>query len=271
VASSDAFSEAVSALGRLRVQVNTEITNGSWSSNSHAEVEALGFVMLAVGAVESVQILARANVATVVAGTAAARAAYEAVVTCTWMLAPSDPYERESRWMTLFLDERTYWARMAEEAKTRKDDQPVVDAMDAEVQRIQRIIDNVQPQFVQRGLPPMRRLPNRDEQLNEIGERNTYVLYKTACQLVHPTIRALAQVRDLAASHSGKADEALYHWRTAPRDWTTAMLLAIHALRLGLNTVGHQLGPGKQLSSEFRALHDAAVFAVLKMANGESS
>src|SRR6266851_9309733 len=205
MASSDLFSEAVSALGRLRVQVNTEITNGDWSSNSHAEVEALGFVMLAVGAVESVQVLARANVATVVAGTAAARAAYEAVATCTWMLAPSDPYERERRWMALFLDERSYWTRMADEAKTRKDGQPLIDAMDAEVQSIQRIIDKVHSQFVRRGLPPMRRLPSLDEQLNEIGERNTYVLYKTACQLVHPSIRALSQVRDFAASHSGKA------------------------------------------------------------------
>jgi hypothetical protein len=117
----------------------------------------------------------------------------------------------------------------------------------------------------------MRRLPTLDEQLNEIGERNTYVLYKTACQLVHPSIRALSQVRDLAASHSGKADEAQYRWRTEPRDWTTALLLAIHALRLGLNTVGHRLGAGKQLSSEFRELHDVAVDAARTMAEADRS
>jgi len=270
VARTDAFTEAVTALGRLRGQVNDEITNGSWSSNSHAEVEALGFVMLAVGAVESVQILARANVATVVAGTAAARAAYEAVVTCTWMLAPSDPFERDRRWMALFHDERAYWTRMALEAKTRNDTDQVIDAMDAEVTRIQRIIDKVQPNFDARGLPPMRRLPTLDDQLNEIGERGTYVLYKTACQLVHPTIRALSQVRDMPASHSGEADAALYQWRTEPGDWAIALLLAIHALSLGMNTVGQQLGAGKQLSMEFRVLHDAAVNATRTMAESES-
>jgi len=261
----NAFSDSISALTRLRLQVNAEITNGDWNSKSHAEIEALGFVMLAVGAVESVEILAKASVATVVAGTAAARAAYEAVVTCAWMLTSSDPYERSRRWMLLFLDERAYWNRMAHEAKTRKDSQPLIDASYAEVQRIQRIIDNLQPQLDARGLPATRKLPKIEERLDEIGERNAYVLYKTACQLVHPSIRALSHVREFVAHRPGEA-EATYRWRTTPRDWATALLLAIHALRLGLDTVGQKLGGGKPLSAEFRDLHDAAVRAVQAIA-----
>jgi len=221
--------------------------------------------MLAIGAVESVEILAKANLATVIAGTAAARAAYEAVVTCAWMLAPNDSYERERRWMALFLDERAYWKRMSDEALSRKDSQETVDAIQAEVDRVHRLIDRVQPQFDSRGLPPMQRLPTVEDRLDEIGDRTTYVLYKNASQLVHPSIRSLRQVRDLASSHGSTAAEATYRWRTTPRDWTAALLLAIHALRLGLDTAVQKLGAGCELSAEFRQLHDIAIAAARTM------
>lgn len=222
--------------------------------------------MLTIGDVASIEALAKTRMTMVVAGTAAARAAYEAVVTCAWMLAPNDGFERDRRWMALFLDERAYWSRMSEEAKARGDGQPVVDAMEAEVKRIQQIIDQVEPQFDERGLPQIRRLPTVDERLEGIGERGSYLLYKTACQLVHPSTRALAQVRDLVSTHNKKHDEAKHGWRTKPSDWTTAFLLGIHAMRLGLETLGQRLQPTKQLSSEVRQLHDAAVVAVQAMA-----
>ena len=167
--------------------------------------------------------------------------------------------------MALFLDERAYWKRMSDEALSRKDSQETVDAIQAEVDRVHRLIDRVQPQFDSRGLPPMQRLPTVEDRLDEIGDRTTYVLYKNASQLVHPSIRSLRQVRDLASSHGSTAAEATYRWRTTPRDWTAALLLAIHALRLGLDTAVQKLGAGCELSAEFRQLHDIAIAAARTM------
>jgi hypothetical protein len=254
--------EAATALGRLRSAVDREVAAGQWNSASHADAEALGFMMLAIGDVASIEVLAKTRLTLVVAATAAARSAYETVATCSWMLAPNHGYERDRRWMALFLDERAYWTRMADEARSRNDGQPVIDAIEAEVTRIQAIIDNVQPQFDKHGLPPMKRMPTFDQQLDEIGERANYVLYKTASQLVHPSTRGLSQVRDLVSTHTDHNANAIYEWRTRPRDWTTGLMLGIHAMRLGLETLSHRLLPAKQVNSEIRQLHDAAMVTV---------
>ena len=72
---------------------------------SHADAESLAFMQLAIGNAAAVEVLAKADFRLVVAGTAAARAAYEEVVTCAWMLAPDDLAERDRRWMALYVDE----------------------------------------------------------------------------------------------------------------------------------------------------------------------
>lgn len=259
------LTDAASALGRLRSAVDREVAQGEWNSASHADAEALGFMMLAICDVASIELLAKTRLTLVVPATAAARSAYETAVTCAWILKPRGGHERERRWMALFLDERAYWSRMAEEAKARGDGQPVIDAMDDEVKRIQAIIDNVEPQLDKHGLPPMKRMPPVDQQLDEIGERGNYVLYKTACQLVHPTTRGLSQVRDLVATHTDTTSDATYAWRTKPRDWTSALLLGIHSMRLGLVTLCNALQPPKALGQEIRHMHDDAVMAVQAM------
>ena len=68
----------------------------------------LAFMQLAIGNVAAIETLAKTDVRFVMAGTAAARAAYEVVVTATWMVATTDLAERDRRWMALFLDERKF-------------------------------------------------------------------------------------------------------------------------------------------------------------------
>ena len=248
--------EVIAALAQLRVEVEKILADGGWGMSSHADTEALAFMQLAIGDVGAIETLARRDIRLVIAGTAAARSAYEGVVTCAWMLAPNDLGERDRRWMALFVDERAYWKRMVEEATKRGDPPATVNGLQTEVQRVDALIAGVQPQFdaIRAGVP--RKLPKFDELLEEVGQGHHYVSYKTACQLVHPTTRALALVRDLQASHADEPPLATYAYRTTARDWTVAISLGAESLAFGLDTIGRRLPPGRTLSGVVAELFD---------------
>lgn len=70
---------------------------------------------------------------------------------------------------------------------------PILQSLQAEVQRVEAIIAEVGPQLAAVGAGVPQRLPAFDERLEQVGQGHQYVVYKTACQWVHPTTRALAQ------------------------------------------------------------------------------
>lgn len=99
-----------------------------------------------------------------------------------------------------------------------------------------------------------------DERLEEVGQGRNYVVYKAACQFVHPTTRALATVRDLRETHGTDTAFASYHYRTSDRDWTSAVLLGAEALAFGLQTVCSRLQtPAQPLSQQVAQLFNAVV------------
>jgi hypothetical protein len=258
--------DAVRSLRELHAAVDRTLGAGPWKSASHADAEALAFMQLVMGDVAAIELLGETNIHFVIAGTAAARAAYETVVTCAWMLTPDSSGERDRRWMALFKDEYAYWTRMVEEAVTRKDQEPIVQDLKAEVSRVEQIISNVGPQLQALGLAPMQRMPALDERLQEVGQERNYVLYKTACQYVHPTTRALATVRDLYPAHSDEVRDVTYQWRMTARDWTTALLLGAESLAFGLETLGSRLQPAQKLTTEVVELFNAVASRVRAMA-----
>jgi hypothetical protein len=252
--------DSITALAALRRAVDKALGQGEWTSASHADGEALAFMALAIANVAAIETLARENVHLVIGATAAGRSAYEGVITCAWMLAPDDVGERDRRWMGLFSEESAYWARMILEATEREDSQVILDALNQEAVRVAAIIDNVKPQFDALGLEPLKKFPTMDERLVQVGQRRNYVLYKTACQFVHPTTRALATVRDLHATHGTDSEFASYHYRTTARDWVAAILLGAEALAFGLETVNSRLRqPAGARSQEVAGLFNAVV------------
>jgi hypothetical protein len=250
--------DVIAALAALRTRVEKVLDEGGWvMAGSHAETEALAFMQLAIGNVAAIETLARADPRLVIAATAAGRSAYEGIVTLAWMLAPDDLAERDRRWMALFFEERAFWQRVVDEAIKRGDSQTIVINLQAEVQRVGALIDAVQPQLAATGAGAIpRKLPIFEVRLEEVGQGRHFVTYKVACQLVHPTTRALAQVRDLQA-HADEIPLATYSYRTKPRDWTVAISLAAESLAFGLETIGRRLPPGRELSPEVADLFNA--------------
>jgi hypothetical protein len=259
------FQQAISSLAALRQTVEKEMAAAEWALRSHADTEAPGFMQLAIADVAAVELMAARDIRLIVPATAAARAAYEVVVTCAWMLASADLAERDRRWMALFLDERKYWQRIVVEAEERKDEQHIIDALKAEVSRVQAIIDAVEPQLKTAGLGKLEGLPIMELRLEEVDQAKNYVLYKTACQLVHPTTRMLAQVRDLHAAHSDEGPIATYTFRTTERNWIVALLLSAEAMTFGLDTLCHRLVPSRPMSDEAVNHFNAVMMAVQSM------
>jgi hypothetical protein len=108
----------------------------------------------------------------VIPATGAARSAFESVVTAAWMVAPDDAAERDRRWLALFVEERSYWKRMVEEAKERKDTAQVIADLEQEHARADQILAEVKPQFDAIGSPQPEKLPTMDLRLEAVQRRH---------------------------------------------------------------------------------------------------
>ena len=255
------LAEPLDLLRQLRELVEATLAGKQWDSFSHADTEALAFMHLANTDVAAVVRLGHETVDFVIPATGAARSAFESVVTAGWMVAPDEAAERDRRWLALFVEERSYWKRMVEEAKERKDTAQIIADLEQEHSRVDQILAEVKPQFDAIGSPQPGKVPTMDLRLEAVGLKRQYVAYKTACQLVHPAIRALSLVRDLG-DHAQGVDVASFSHRTRERDWVPAILLGAESMYFGLETLGKRLQPSRDLYSEAVAPFNAVVDTV---------
>jgi hypothetical protein len=221
-------------LAELRKELEDLLPTLDLATRCHADAEVPAFMQLAYGNVAAVEVLAKRDGRFVVAGTAAARAAYEAVVTAAWMVWTPDLGERDRRWLSLFVEEEGFWRVAIRDAIGRNDRHDIIDGLAAEQKRVAAIIGEVSPQLAALGIGPATKMPTFDERLIQVGQPH-YVVYKTACQFVHPATRGLSLVRDLLAAHSNDVPLTTYGYRTTERDWTTAVLLAAESIWFGLD------------------------------------
>lgn len=243
------------------MEVERVVEVAEWSSQSHGDTEALAFLQLAIADVAAVESLS-SDVRWVVPAAGAARSAYESAVTAAWMLEPLDLAERDRRWMAIFADEAAYWSRLVEAATERADPMAVVDALRAEVTRVDAIIREVQPQLDAVSAGAISRMPSIEQRLKDVGQERHYATYRSSCQLVHPASRALAQVRDLTEAHDNEAPMATYGFRTRPRDWTPTLLLAAEALAFGTMRMLAQSPPRTRVVNQVAQLFNDTVSSV---------
>ena len=123
------------------------------------------------------------------------------------------------------------------------------------------MIADFQPQLDAVGGGTAKPMPRFDNLLQQVGKRRIYVVYKTACQIVHPATRALSLVRDLKDAHSNEPPVATFGYRTTEQDWTTAVLLGAESLSFGLETLTRWL-QAPQMSPRARGLFNSIVAQV---------
>jgi hypothetical protein len=249
--------DSLALLADLRKEMEDLLPAVNWASRCHADTEVLAFIQLVIGNVAAIEVLAKADVRLVVAGTAASRAPYEEVVTAAWMVWTDDLAERDRRWMALFVDEEKFWRTMVDEAVKRKDRDELIKDLQRQGTRATSIIAQVQPQLAVAGVGRVEQMPSFDKRLEQVGQPH-YVVYKTACQFTHPATRSLALVRDLGDAHSNDVPVADYGYRTTERDWTTAILLGAESLWFGLETLATRMG-APPVTPRARGLFNAIV------------
>lgn len=241
--------DSLALLVDLRKEMENLLPAVNWVIRSHGDAEVLAFMQLAIANVAAVETLAKTNIHFVVAGTAAARDAYEEVATAAWMVGTDDLPERERRWMALFVDEQKFWRTMIDEARKRvarkdppdKDDLAFVTNLEGQERRVKKMIASAQPQLTAAGGGEAEKMPSIEQRLTAVGQHH-YLVYRTACQFTHAATRSLSLVRDLKTAHDKDIDVAAYAYRTTEADWTTAVLLAAESLAFGLETLATRMG-----------------------------
>lgn len=227
--------ESLALLADLRKEVEDLLPAVDWTTRCHADSEVLAFMQLAIGNVAAIDTLAKRDVRFVVAGTAAARAAYEEVVTAAWMVWTDDLAERDRRWTSLFVEERGFWRMIVGGAIKRRDSTMYLMGLREQHWKTE-LIEDLQPKLTLAGAGTVEPLPKFDKRLAQVGQPH-YLVYRNACQLIHPATRSLSLVRDLLAAHSNEVLATNYGYRTTERDWTTAVLLGAESLWFGLDTL----------------------------------
>lgn len=203
-------------------------------SGAHADLDALAFVQIVTVHTMAIERLGALDPQFLLPAMAAARAAYEAATAAAWLVEPTDAAERERRWLRLFVTEMSDWRVMKDEAAAQGDPAETLAGFDAEIVRVQNLLMGLQPLTLSDERMPQ--FPNVPQRLREINESESYVMYRVACQFVHPASRSLGQVRSLTV-HADAHPPITLEFCREPRDWSIVLLLAGVALDLAAGVI----------------------------------
>jgi hypothetical protein len=183
---------------------------------ARADIEALRLIEIATVHVDAMSHLARADIPTsILPAASASRSGYEAAFIAAWLLGPTDPVERDQRWLGYLADHVRFYRSLAEEFKDR--DEEIRDSMT----KVQAYWEAVGGKFAE-GLPDGRKtaisysgvkgaLPEKKKQ---------YYMYRSVSQLVHaePTAISFAPV-ELRLADDPKQEPLDYSLHSEPAQW----------------------------------------------------
>ena len=171
----DLIEEGIGRLLRARAGVDPGF--GTYESS----VEARNLLNLTVRNLEAIVELARRDLVLVPAAAVLARSVFEISVRVIWLLYPSDPFERESRWLVhLRTEENAHikWARLVEqlggdaESSIRLSDQ------------FRSFREGVSAKLPP-GTPTLDKVPDLRAMLRSLGEERKYLYYMRLSQFTH--------------------------------------------------------------------------------------
>jgi hypothetical protein len=151
--------------------------------------DCLNLLYLSIRHVDSVVALATTDVVLWSPGITVARAALESSVRALWMVIPTDPFEREARWLSYLKDEaetrERFSKRLSKEAAVRRPSRKhLEDATEARSR-----FETVQRLLAERGQSP-RPMPKFDAMLQQTKVRSPYSQYIVGSQFTHGTLWA---------------------------------------------------------------------------------
>ena len=148
-----------------------------------ADYEAKTLLWLIVRNVEGVYELARKDLVLLPPAMSAARSAFEIAIRALWLLAPSDPFQREVRWLAHLQTEENYLDRVANRLQLMG----IPSTECANQAAVARKFRLDVTQLLPRGYSPLKKIPNLEEMLASLGLKDRYLNYIEFSQFAHGT------------------------------------------------------------------------------------
>lgn len=171
---------------------------GRWES----EVEAINLISLAATHAFAASSLARSSTSLLPAVIPLARATMESGARSYWLLGPSDPFEREARWL----------AHLEGEVSIQKRLETAFSSAPENSIHVRKFLDGVRSKMPPNIVIP-KQVPKFDEMLRSIGMPEKYTVYAFLSQTTHATHHGLSSYRKHLGSMKTFGDFS------SPADW----------------------------------------------------
>jgi hypothetical protein len=147
------------------------------------KAECLNLLALIIRDVESITTLGKCDLVLLPSAMNLTRSVLEKAVRILWMLDPSDPFDREVRWLAHLHTEENYYDRISNRMiELGIDNQQILKNRET-ISEFRRGITEVLP----KPYKPMKEIPNLSKMMKDIGEADKYPTYILLSQYVHGT------------------------------------------------------------------------------------
>lgn len=178
---------------------------GKWE----AEVEAMLLLNMVIRYIEAILELSRIDLVLLPGANVLARAVFEVAIKSAWMVQPSDPYDREVRWVAHVKDD----ARLNEQVTTRVTKSGGDPRMFQERGATLRDFANKVAAKLPAGYSELPGNPSVESMLEDIGTKHMYPIYSILSAYIHGGHASTGHYR----KHLGRFKE--FGEFTSPAEW----------------------------------------------------
>lgn len=184
-----------------------------------ADVEARKMIIYIIRNVESVITLAQRDLVLLPGALSISRTAYEASLKSQWLLDPTDPFDREVRWLSLLKKEEDEYSRAVKELRKVGGDVIHYQGIYTATNQMRLAIEKELPsKYKTIGLPNLR------DMVKSLGEDRKYLAYQYLCPFTHVSSSATR----LYSKNMGSMMELGEYVKA--EDWYTPLLTCWYSL-----------------------------------------
>ena len=146
-----------------------------------ADIESLLLFNLATSDIDAILTLARTDLLLLPAANILARAAFEIALKAAWIVQPDDPFDREVRWLAYLAEEERMLKAIGEGAAKRGGNPASFEERHRQIRDFRMGVARALPADYSE-LPGN---PGVEQMLENLGQKQTYTLYRVLAQYVH--------------------------------------------------------------------------------------
>jgi Family of unknown function (DUF5677) len=146
-----------------------------------SEDEAVLLFNLAIRDAEGILALARTDLTLLPAANVLARAVFEVGLKAAWMVRPDDPFEREVRWLAHLAEEERILKAVCESAVKHGGNPVAFKQRHDQISGFRTSVARLLPM----GYSQLPGNPGVESMLDDLGQKQTYSIYRLLAQYVH--------------------------------------------------------------------------------------